>query len=55
MAGRFEPLLDGNPEQRPSETEFVAAGVNWAEEALTPFGIAGHCSWLASRCSRPHD
>jgi len=28
MAGRFEPLLDGNREQRPSETEFVAIGVN---------------------------
>src|ERR1700704_1194164 len=27
MAGRFEPL-DGNREQRPSETEFVAVGVN---------------------------
>jgi len=28
MAGRFELLLDGNREQRPSETEFVAIGVN---------------------------
>src|SRR6266481_9888739 len=28
MAGRFEVLLDGNREQRPSETEFVAIGVN---------------------------
>src|SRR5712671_506870 len=28
MAGRFELLLDGNREQRPSETEFVAVGVN---------------------------
>src|SRR5207248_2870040 len=27
MAGRLE-LLDGNQEQRPSETEFVAVGVN---------------------------
>src|SRR5438552_10940090 len=27
MTGRFE-LLDGNREQRPSETEFVAVGVN---------------------------
>jgi hypothetical protein len=25
---RFELLLDGNPEQRPSETEFVTVGVN---------------------------
>jgi hypothetical protein len=28
MAGRFKLLLDGNREQRPSETEFVAVGVN---------------------------
>src|SRR3981081_3985332 len=28
MAGRFELLLDGNREQRPSETEVVAIGVN---------------------------
>jgi hypothetical protein len=28
MPGRFELLLDGNREQRPSETEFVAVGVN---------------------------
>src|SRR6267142_2067621 len=28
MAGRFELLLDGNRKQRPSETEFVAVGVN---------------------------
>src|SRR6476646_4331601 len=27
MAGRFELLLDGNREQRPSKTEFVAIGV----------------------------
>src|SRR5882672_10897734 len=27
MAGRFELLLDGNREQRSSETEFVAIGV----------------------------
>src|ERR1700730_5328713 len=26
MAGRFELLLDGNREQRPSETEFVTVG-----------------------------
>jgi hypothetical protein len=25
---RFDPLLDGNRKQRPSETEFVAVGVN---------------------------
>src|SRR6266481_3658831 len=46
MAGRFELLLDGNREQRPSETEFVAVGVNEVEEALTPFGILGRGSWL---------
>src|ERR1700676_2155050 len=28
MAGRFELLLDSDREQRPSETEFVAVGVN---------------------------
>src|SRR6266702_7548603 len=28
MAGCFELLLDGTREQRPSETEFVAVGVN---------------------------
>ena len=28
MVGRFELLLDGNREQRPSETEFVAIGGN---------------------------
>ena len=28
MAGRFDPLLDGNRKQRLSETEFVAIGVN---------------------------
>src|ERR1700716_4468644 len=28
MAGRFELLLEGNREQRPRETEFVAIGVN---------------------------
>src|SRR5882724_700158 len=28
MAGRFELLLDRRREQRPSETEFVAVGVN---------------------------
>jgi hypothetical protein len=52
MAGRFDPLLDGNREQRPSETEFVAIGVNYVEEALTPFGIVRHGSWLVSRCER---
>jgi len=52
MAGRFELLLDGNREQRPSETEFVAVGVNEVEEALTPFGILGRGSWLVSRCER---
>src|SRR3979411_1558039 len=50
MAGRFELLLDGNREQRPGETKFVAVGVNEVEEALTPFGSAGHGSWLVSRC-----
>src|ERR1700733_10447050 len=52
MVGRFELLLDGNREQRPSETEFVAVGVNQVEEALTPFGIVGHSSWLVSRRER---
>ena len=52
MAGRFELVLDGNREQRPSETEFVAVGVNEVEEALTPFGIVGHGSWLVSRRER---
>src|SRR5216684_4038580 len=28
MAGRFELLLDGNRQQRSSETEFVTVGVN---------------------------
>src|SRR5665811_626190 len=28
MAGRSELLLDGNREQKPSETEFVAVGIN---------------------------
>src|SRR5258708_32154580 len=54
MAGRFEMLLDGNREQRPSETEFVAVGGNQVTEALTPFGIAGHGSRLVALCmSRP--
>jgi hypothetical protein len=44
--------LDGNRKQRPSETEFVAVGVNKVEEALTPFGIAGHSSRLVSRSER---
>src|SRR5258705_13281251 len=35
MAGRFELLLDGNREQRSSETEFVVVGVNWMKEALS--------------------
>src|SRR6202795_1954406 len=52
MAGRFELLLDGNPEQRPSEAEFVAVGVIEVEEALTPFGVVRHCGWLVSRCER---
>src|ERR1700680_3023716 len=52
MACRLDLLLDGNREQRPNETEFVAVGVNWVEEALTPFGIVGHGSWLVSRCER---
>jgi hypothetical protein len=52
MAGRFEPLWDGNRTQRPSETEFMAVGVDQVEEALTPFGVAGHGSWLESRYER---
>jgi hypothetical protein len=40
------------PRARPIETEFVAVGVNEVEEALTPFGIAGHSSWLVSRSER---
>src|ERR1700675_168567 len=52
MAGHFELLLDGNREQRPSETEFVAVRVIEVEEALTPFGIAGHGSRLVSRGER---
>jgi hypothetical protein len=52
MAGCSELLLDGNRNQRSSETEFVAVGVNQVEEALTPFGIAGHGSRLVSRCER---
>src|SRR5260370_26077411 len=52
MAGRFELLLDGNREQGPRETEFVAVGVNEVEEALAPFGILGRGSWLVSRCER---
>jgi hypothetical protein len=52
MAGRFELLLDGNREQRPSEAEFVAIGVIEVEEALTPFGVVGHGSWPVSRCER---
>src|SRR5580704_14671296 len=38
MAGRFELLLVRDREQRPSEAEFVAVGVNQVEEALTPLG-----------------
>ena len=52
MAGCFELLLEGNREQRPSETEFVAVGVNQVEEALTPFGIAGRGRGLAPRYER---
>jgi hypothetical protein len=52
MAGRFELLLDRDREQRPSEAEFVAVGVNQVEESLTPFGVVGHGSWLVSRCER---
>jgi len=52
MAGRFELLSDGNRERRSSETEFVTVGVNQVEEPLTPFGVAGHGSWLVSRCER---
>jgi adenosine/AMP kinase len=48
----FELLLDGNRKQRPSETEFVAVGVNQMEGALMPFGIVGRGSWLVSRCER---
>src|SRR5260370_26109668 len=39
--------LEGNRKQRPSETEFVAVGVNEVEKALTPLGVAGRASWLA--------
>ena len=52
MAGRFGLLLDGIRVQRLSETEFVAVGVDQVEEALTPFGVAGHGSWLESRYER---
>ena len=52
MAGRFELLLEGNRKQRPSETEFVAVGVNEVEKALTPLGVAGRASWLAPCCER---
>jgi hypothetical protein len=52
MADHFELLLDGNREQRSSETEFVTVGVNQVEEALTPLGIAARSSWLAPRCER---
>jgi len=54
MAGRFEPLLDGKRGQRSSETEFVTVGVNWVEEALTPFGIAGRWRLTLVGCGR-HD
>src|SRR5437899_10485111 len=46
MTGRFELPSAGSREQRSSEIEFVAVGVNYVEEALTPFGIVGHGSWL---------
>lgn len=52
MAGRFELLLDGNREQRPGETKFVAVGINQVEVALTPFGVAGDSSRLVSCCKR---
>ena len=44
--------MAGNRKQRPGETEFVAVGVIEVEEALAPFGIAGHGSWQVSRCER---
>ena len=50
--GAARVAIGGNREQGPSETEFVAVGVNEVEEALTPFGIAGHGSWLVSRSER---
>ena len=52
MAAHFELLLDGNRNQRSSETEFVPVGVNQVEEALTPFGITRFCCWLVSCCQR---
>src|ERR1700716_2074620 len=52
MAGRFLLLMDGNREQRASETGFVGVGVDQVEEALTPFGVVGHGSRLVSRCER---
>src|SRR5438874_1688955 len=52
MAGRLELLLDGIRVQKPSETELVAVGVDQVDEALTPFGVAGHGSWLESRYER---
>ena len=30
----------------------MAVGVDQVEEALTPFGVAGHGSWLESRYER---
>ena len=50
MAGRFELLL--NRVQTPSETEFVAVGINQVEEALIRLGIAGRRGWLAPCCQR---
>src|SRR3982074_1111049 len=50
MASRFDLLLDGN--QRSSETEFVAVGVNQMKEALTPFGITRFRRRLVSRYER---
>src|ERR1700730_9598180 len=41
MAGRFELLLDGNREQRPSETEVVGVGGNWVGEEVRPCCTVG--------------
>ncbi len=46
MVIRFDRLLDGNREQRPGETEFVAVGVSQVQEALSPFRITRLCRWL---------
>src|SRR6266699_1595929 len=53
MAGRFELLLDGNREQRPSETEFVAVGVIEVEEALTHSASRGAVAgWYPAASAR---